>query len=180
MTNPKVQHTILISALGEDKPSTIHLFSKAAKQCNCSIVTSKLSATGDSFGLLLEASGTWHAIAKLESTLEKLAKQQDISLQVKRAQTTKNKESKVPYYIQAISPDKVGILFALTYFFHKKAMNVDELNVEHFIAQKTGTPMTSISFHTYIPVKANLTSFRESFLLYCEEYNLDIVMEPLK
>lgn len=180
MAKLEMRHTILISALGGDRPGIIYLFSKAAKQCRCSIVTSKLSSVGDTFGLLLEASGTWHAIAKLESTLPRLAKELEVSLQLRRVQETNTKESKVPYYIQAISPDKVGILFAITQFFQQKAMNIDELNVEYFIAQKTGTPMTSISFHTYISAKDNLTSFRESFLLYCEEYNLDIAMEPLK
>lgn len=180
MTKSEETHSILISALGEDRPSAIYIFAKAAKQCDCSIVTSKLSAMGDTFGLLLEATGSWHAIAKLENTLPRLAQKNDISLQIKRIQPTNIKASKVPYYIQAISPDKPGILFALTQYFHKKSMNIDELHVEHFLAQKTGTPMTSLSFHTYIPVKANLTSFREGFLLYCEEYNLDIVMEPLK
>jgi len=173
-------HLILISALGEDRPGAIHIFAKAAKQCECSILKSKLSTMGNTFALILEASGAWHAIAKLENLLVGLAQKNDINLQLRRIQPNNIKISEVPYYIQVISPDKPGILFALTQYFHKKSMNIDELHVEHFFAQKTGTPMTSISFHTYISVKANLTTFREGFLLYCEEYNLDIVMEPLK
>lgn len=99
MTQLEVQHSILVSALGEYRSGTIPLFSKAAKQCCCSIVSSKLSATGDTFGLLLEATGTWHAIAKLESTLTKLAKQHDVSFQLRGYQESSTKESKIPYYV---------------------------------------------------------------------------------
>lgn len=180
MTKPENQSSLILTVIGQDKPGTIHLFAKTAKQCKCSITNCKFSAFGDGFGLLMELSGEWHAIAKAESSLTKLSNKFELDINIRRSSPIDLQTDKVPYYIQITSPDKVGLLWTITEFFQKKRLNIDECLVEKFTAQKTGTKMTNITLHTTLSVKTHLANFREGLLMYCEEYNLDVVMEPLK
>lgn len=171
---------LTFSAIGIDKTGVIAAIAKTAKQCESNMLSNKLSVAGDNFAMITHFSGTWHAIAKLEACLVKLAQKHEWQIQLKRSEPKHKHQSNVPYYIQVITLDRVGILHELTNFFARKGILVDELQCDTFIAPKTDTVMANIHFNIYIPVKTNIALLRESFLIYSEEHNLDVVMEPLK
>lgn len=181
MNKSKIETYLSLCALGEDKPGIVTAFAKAAKSNQCSIVSSKLSVSGDTFALIIHFIGSWHAIAKLESALQKLAQKHEWQLQLKLNQNVNTtRTSTVPYYVQVISQDRLGIIHDLTSFFSRKSINIEELQSEIFFAPKTTTVMAHLSFNIYVPIKTNIAAFRESFMLYSEEHNLDVVMEPIK
>lgn len=176
----KTDSYLTLTALGTDKPGIVATITKVAKQCKCSLTSSKLSVTGDTFATIFSFSGTWHTIAKLESHLQKTAHKHQWQIHLKRNQGNNQHSHYIPYYIQVIALDKPGILLTLTSFFSKEGIQIDELNCETFTAPKTSTLMANINFHIFVSTKTNISSLRESFLLYSEEHHLDVVMEPVK
>lgn len=169
-----------VSLLGEDKTGIISSLAKCSKNLGCSILSSKFSTAGDNFALIAHFSGTWHSLAKLETSLQRLAQKQAWLLQTKRSVNTKAPLKAIPYYVQVITLDRVGILFELSQFFNSKNIPIDELQCDTFLAPKTSTLMAHIHFNIYVPINMNMTTLRENFMLYSEEQNLDVVMEPVK
>lgn len=175
-----MQTTLALTAIGQDHPGVMNLFAKSAKTCHCTMLCTKASVFGDTFTLMTNFVGSWHGIAKLESVLLKLCQKNDFMIQTKRNQQQHTKFSGVPYYVQMIAPDRPNILFELTQFFSRKGIPLDEIQCDTFPAPKTGTLMANVGFQVYIPAKMHITTLRESFMVYSEELNLDVVMEPIK
>jgi glycine cleavage system transcriptional repressor len=78
-----------------------------------------------------------------------------------------------------IAEDRQGILNELALFFVQQGISLDQMDCETYDA-KNHTTMTSISFIINIPVKQHIASIRERFMVYCEDRNLDAVIEPYK
>ena len=45
---------------------------------------------------------------------------------------------------------------------------------------KNQTVMSNISLLVNIPVKKHIATLREKFIVYCEDLNLDAMIEPVK
>ncbi|MBI2792623.1 MAG: glycine cleavage system protein R [Gammaproteobacteria bacterium] len=172
------QHYLVVTALGSDQIGVLEAFTKTSKQCGCNIIESKLAKVGEECSLLLHLSGTWNTVAKLEAALPPLAEQFGLSIHSKRTLPRKNQPA-LPYQVQVIAEDRQGILNELALFFVQQGISLDQMDCETYDA-KNHTTMTSISFIINIPVKQHIASIRERFMVYCEDRNLDAVIEPYK
>ena len=54
------------------------------------------------------------------------------------------------------------------------------LIVMSYSAPHTGTPMISVNLAIGIPANTHIALLREEFLDFCDDLNLDAVMEPIK
>ncbi|MBS0289940.1 MAG: glycine cleavage system protein R [Proteobacteria bacterium] len=172
------QHFLVVTALGSDHIGILEAFTKTSRQCGCNIVESKLTIIDDQCSLLMHLSGTWNTVAKLEAALPVLAEQYGCTLQTKRTSPRKNLPA-LPYQVSVIAQDKPGILNDLALFFLHQGIRVDEMHCETFEA-KSQIFMTNINFVVHIPAKQHIATTREQFMVYCEDRNLDAVIEPYK
>ena len=44
----------------------------------------------------------------------------------------------------------------------------------------TGTKMFELHISAYIPLRSSIATIRSEFIEFCDQFNLDIIMEPLK
>jgi glycine cleavage system transcriptional repressor len=49
-----------------------------------------------------------------------------------------------------------------------------------YAAAHTGTPMFSVNMSVGIPSETHIASLRDDFMEFCDNLNLDAVLEPLK
>jgi glycine cleavage system transcriptional repressor len=171
-------HFLAITALGNDSIGVLEAFTKAAKQCCANILDAKLKKIGSECALTLYFTGTWSAIAKLEALLPQLAKQHEFILQSKRTQPSTQAPA-LPYHVQVIAQDRPGILNDLALFFTQNKISIEQMESETYTA-KNQTVMSNISLLINIPVKKHIASLREKFIIYCEDLNLDALIEPAK
>ncbi|MEJ2397928.1 MAG: glycine cleavage system protein R, partial [Gammaproteobacteria bacterium] len=47
-------------------------------------------------------------------------------------------------------------------------------------AAHTGSPMFTLSMTVEIPAATHISSLREQFMEFCDQLNLDAIMEPVK
>jgi len=172
------QHYLVVTALGSNRFDILEIFTKITKQCGCNITESKLSIFGEECALLFYIAGTWNTIAKLEASLPLLAQQYHFTLQTKRTLPTPASNA-YPYQIQVIAQDRIGILNELATFFTQHQIMIEKMECENYIA-KNQAKMVNITFLIHIPAKQHLATFRDQFILYCEDRNLDIMIEPAK
>ncbi len=176
--NVNNQHFLVVTALGSDDIGVLEAFTKTSKQCGCNIIESKLTTIGEECAILFHLSGSWNTVAKLEAALPGLADQFSLAVSSKRT-LPRQKQPALPYQVQVIAQDRPGILNELALFFLQQGVYVDQMDCETYEA-KNKTVMTNISFLVNIPARQHIASIRERFMVYCEDRNLDAVLEPFK
>ena len=171
---------LVITALGPDRPGLVSEVSKAIFDCGCTIDDSRMIALGGEFAVIIKIAGSWDKIAKLESNLTSLARQIDLTINVKRTNLKKGKPTNLPYAIDVVSMDHPGIVYQLANFLSKRGINIEEMNTSTYSAAHTGTPMFSVHIRIWIPSDMSISDMRDAFFEKCDELNIDAVMEPIK
>ena len=139
-----------------------------------------MSVLGGEFAVIMLASGKWNNVAKLESTLPGLNEQLGLAINVRRTEERQNQDNTVPYSVEVISLDHPGIVHQLAGFFSGRRINIHDLYTGSYRAAHTGTQMFSLNMTIEIPADTHIATLREQFMEFCDQMNLDAVMEPIK
>ncbi len=171
---------IVITCVGKDRPGLVVLLTRHIVNANGNLIDSRMTVLGDDFAIITLVSGTWDTIAKLESSLKNLAEREDLSITTRRTGRRKNEQSSMPYSVDAICVDIPGIANRLAEFFANQRINIEDLTTSRYAAPYTGTPMFSAHIAIAIPDSVHINALREEFFTFCDDNNLDAMLEPLK
>lgn len=171
---------IAISAIGDDRIGLVHELSKAVAECGGSISESRMVALGSEFAMLLLVSGNWHSIARIETELHKLADASRVTIQVRRTAERPAREDMVPYSVDVVCLDQSGIVSAVSGFFAARGIDIGELSTRGYAAAHTGAPMFSVYLIINVPARIHVGALREEFMDFCDQMNLDAILEPVK
>ena len=171
---------IVITAVGRDRAGVVHDLTRAVLDCGGNIVESRMTALGSEFAMLLLVSGNWHTLARLESDLDKVATECDLNVTVRRTETRTGQEDMLPYSVDVVCLDQPGIVYNLASFFATRSIDISELNTRSYAAAHTGAPMFSVQMTVNIPASVQIAGLREEFMEFCDQLNLDAIMEPVK
>ncbi len=175
-----MNNLLVISALGDDRPGIVNDLSAAILEYGCSIADSRMSVLGGEFALILLVSGSWDQIAKLESALPALSKKLELMASCKRTEKRKPEKPLVPYEVEVVAMDHTGIVHDVADFLSAHNINIETLETETYAAAHTGTPMFSLNMRISIPGDMHIASLRDEFTEFCDDLNLDAMMEPAK
>jgi glycine cleavage system transcriptional repressor len=180
-TPPEITlNSIAISLMGSNRVGLLENFSKAIRDCGCSIGESRMTVLGDRFALLLLLTGTWDAIAKIESMLPRLETQLQVKAISQRAEARKRHNNMMPYAIEVVAVDRPGIVHEITQFFTQREIGVEDMYSGTYAAAHTGTPMFSLHITISVPTDVSIAGLRGEFMDFCDHLNLDAIMEPVK
>ncbi len=171
---------LVIAALGKDRPGIVNQLSMTIMECGCNIIDSRMTVLGGEFALILMISGRWNQLVKLEDTLPTLRERLDLTITTRRTEEKKGKQDMVCYTVEVVSIDHPGIVYQIANFFSQRDINIRELNTNRYAAAHTGTPMFTLTMTIDVPSKVRIAALREDFLDFCDELNLDALMEPAK
>lgn len=175
-----MKQLMVISAVGKDHAGMVKELTQAVLECGGNILESRMSALGAEFAMMLLVEGNWHSLAKLETDLPRLGVAQDLTLTVRRTATPQASGDLLPYAIDVVCLDQAGIVFNLSSFFAKRNIDIAELTTRSYAAAHTGAPMFSVQMVVNIPAKLQLATLREDFMEFCDQLNLDAIIEPIK
>lgn len=173
------QH-IAISAIGPDRVGLVHDLSKVIADCGGSISESRMTSLGAEFAILMLVTGNWHAVARIETDLKRLAETSGVSLQIRRTEQRPVHEDQVPYSVDVVCLDQAGIVSALSGFFAARGIDIAEMNTRSYPAPHTGAPMFGVYMVINVPSSIHLGAMREEFMDLCDNLNLDAILEPVK
>ncbi|HEY5808224.1 MAG TPA: ACT domain-containing protein [Povalibacter sp.] len=171
---------IVISALGSDRTGLVYDLTRVVLDCSGNIVDSRMSALGSEFAMLLLVSGNWHTLAKLETELKKLSDASGITVSLRRTEQRPPRKDVVTYSVDVVCLDQPGIVFNLAGFFSSRGIDIAELTTRSYAAAHTGAPMFAVQLIAHIPSKIHISALREEFMDFCDQFNLDAILEPLK
>ena len=76
--------------------------------------------------------------------------------------------------------DQPGIVHNLAKFFSQRQINIQEMLTSSYAAAHSGTPMFSVHMTVEVPASIQIAALREEFMDFCDQLNLDAVIEPIK
>jgi glycine cleavage system transcriptional repressor len=176
----QMQQLTVISAVGTDRSGIVHNLTRAVLDCGGNIVESRMTALGSEFAMLLLVSGNWHTLARLESELKKVGEEADLSVTLRRTEARGQREDMLPYAVDVVCLDQPGIVFNLASFFSARKIDIAELNTRSYAAAHTGAPMFSVQMTINVPTSIQIAVLRDEFMDFCDQLNLDAIIEPVK
>lgn len=171
---------MVISAVGGDRTGVVHDLTKVILDCGGSIRESRMTVLGSEFAMLLLVSGNWHTISRLEQGLDRFSKSNGLAVQVKRTEPKQFGKELLPYAIDVVCLDQPGIVHNLSGFFASRNIEIGEVTTRSYPAAHTGAPMFSVQMFINIPAGIHISALREEFMEFCDQFNLDAIMEPVK
>jgi glycine cleavage system transcriptional repressor len=177
--NPMKQH-LAVSAIGSDRTGMVHELTRVISECGGNISESRMASLGTEFAMLLLVSGNWHALAKLETELKRLAETNGLSVHLKRTEPRSPRTDMLPYSIDVVCLDQGGIVSGLSGFFSSRGIDIAEVSTRSYPAAHTGAPMFSVQMIVNVPSRIHVAHLREEFMEFCDSLNLDAILEPVK
>ncbi len=171
---------IVLSAIGTDRTGVVQDITKVVLACGGNIEESRMTTLGAEFATLMLVSGNWHTLDKLERGLEKLGKNDNLTVTIRKTDARPTKDDRMPYAVDVVSLDTPGIVFSLASFFASRDIEIADVATRRYAAAHTGAPMFAVQMAVNIPSAVNLAQLRDEFLELCDRLNLDAILEPVK
>lgn len=171
---------LVISALGEDRPGIVNELARLVSDTGCNIEDSRMTVLGGDFAVILLVDGRWNELAKLEAALPGLERRLGLTISAKRTRPARREGSLLPYSVEVVSIDHPGIVHQLANFFSSREINIRDMATTTYAAAHTGTPMFSVQITVDVPAAMHIARLREDFMDFCDQLNLDAIIEPVK
>ncbi len=168
---------LAITAIGTDRAGLIRDLSQAVSASGGSIRESRMIALGSDFAVLMLIAGNWHSVNKIRDRLTQLQRDSTLAITVRDTEP-RTIEPAAPYSIDVVSLDQDGIVLRLSSFFANRSLEIAELNTRRYNAPHTGAAMFAVQMTVNLPASVHVATLREDFLDFCDEHNLDAIMEP--
>jgi glycine cleavage system transcriptional repressor len=174
------ENYLLINAFATHPESPLLSVSRRIADSGCNLVDARLATVGRDVSVLALAMGSWDAVAKLESALSRLEREEGFRLVWYRTGTKVPQSNLLPYIVEVVAADKPGILFQLADFFDKQGITIESLHSSRYRAMQTGAEMFTAQVTIGIPASMHIAALRDDFMEFCDHLNLDAIMDPMK
>lgn len=171
---------LVISALGEDRPGLIAELTETILHSGCNIEDSRMSTLGGEFAVIMLVSGNWNNVAKLEDILPTIQDKLGMLISSKRTEPRHLVQQEIPYTVEVVSLDHPGIVQQIAGFFSTRKINIHDLYTTCHHAAHTGSPLFTLSMTVEVPAATHISHLREQFMEFCDQLNLDAILEPTK
>lgn len=171
---------LLIQALTPSAQSPLLTLARRIADAGCNLAEARVSTIGTEVSLMLLARGAWDALAKLESALTKLARDESLRLVHYRTGPRESSSHLLPYLVEVVAADRPGIVARIVEFFTQHDISVEQLHSTRYQAMQTGAEMFQAQFTIGIPAEIHIAALRDDFLELCDGLNLDAIMDPVK
>ncbi|MEM7542650.1 MAG: ACT domain-containing protein [Pseudomonadota bacterium] len=175
-----MEHFVAVSIMGENQSALLETLARAIRDSGCGIVDSRMSVLGDRFAATMFLSGTWDSIAKVEDVLDRLSKKLGIVVDAQRSLPRQPQQDAMPYAIEVVAVDRPGIVHDIAEFFAHRAIEIQDMYSGNYQAAHTGTKMCSLHMTIGVPTSVSIAGLRNEFMEFCDQLNLDAIMEPVK
>lgn len=139
-----------------------------------------MTVLGGEFAIIMMVTGSNDELSALEAMLEERKDQLQLTITCKRTAPRAVQNEMRPYQVNVVAIDHEGIVYEIANFFAEKSINIDNMNTETYAAPHTGTPMFALNVTVEIPNTLTMSKLKNEFLDFCEDRNLDAVIEPYR
>ena len=174
--------SLSIIALGNKHEDFLKDFSQLLSLHPCEIIQSYVLTQNELYNLSFFIAGKWSILAKLEPKLKRLAEKHsmDMLLRFSSHEVKTENKSYLPYSLYIVSLSNTIGLYQLIRFLIQKNANIVEIYTDSYQPRRNPITMTTFNIKIQLSSELSIADWRESFMLFCDDYNLDAIMEPDK
>jgi glycine cleavage system transcriptional repressor len=174
--------TLSIIALGNKQGDFLKEFSQLLSLHACEIIQSHVLTQGELYNLSFFIQGKWSILAKLEPKLKRLADKYSYDVMLRYSALAHKTENKscLSYSLYIVSLANATGLYQLVRFLMHKNANILEIYTDTYQTRRNPITMTTFNIKIQLSSDISIADWRESFMLFCDDYNLDAIMEPDK
>lgn len=178
-SNPPNQQLSLV-VIAPDGAQVLRRLAECAANTSCNIVEARETPVGDNTAIVLLADGSWDSIVRLEQAIPKVAEKLRVKITTQRVKPAAPPVERLPYAVDLSSADKPGILSGLIEFFMSRDIRIMELSARSYPATHTGALLFTVQMNIGLPREMHIATIREEFMDFCDNMNLDAILEPIK
>ena len=171
---------LTINVLGDNKTNFLTDIFSAIDQCKCIVIEIRSSQFVNYTASFMLIEGNWNHIAKLENTLDTISKRTEYTLLMSRIDKDPGKSDLIPYTLETISLNKKAALLHISNFLFERNIPINEIHGSCYQAPYLQTTIFSSKLIIFIPPDIGLLSLREELLDFCDQLNIDAILEPIK
>ncbi len=171
---------LAISFLGPNRLDFLCELTKLAAKGACNIEASHAAVLGSELSGQFLFSGSWNAIAKLETGLPALSTRHDTNITLRHSEPRPAQLDFSPYSIYVTTPNVPNIAYKIIDFFAVEGATVNGITTHSYAAPYTQAAMATLSLSINLPHQLPISDLRERFMLFCDDQNIDAIMEPEK
>lgn len=175
----KRENYLVITAVGKEEQDVLIEISDQVAALRCTILDCRMTVLGEESAVYMLVTGKWDALTKLESAITEWKRGVDFEVCVVRTPSRPNRPG-MPYSVNVVAADGPGIVHDLVVFFAARNIGVEDLQATTYCAPQSDTRVFSMNMILRLPATTHLPALREEFMMFCDERNLDAVIEPLR
>jgi len=171
---------LAITALGNNPINFIAEILAAIRDCKCNILEIRSTCLAQSTAAYLLVQGNWNQIAKLEGALESIERRMAIKIHSLRPEPRNKIGEFIPYSLETLSLDRENVVESIATFLLTRDIAIEEIIASSYQAPYIQNTVFSSKFIILIPPQLHLLSLREEFMDFCDQLNIDAILEPIK
>jgi glycine cleavage system transcriptional repressor len=171
---------LAISVLGNGAKEFLVESLAAVSNCQCNVLELRTSNLTRLTAVYMIMDGNWNHIARLEGILEGIAKRLMLQITFLRPEQENKAIAGVPYTLETISLDKKDLLYSITSFLDEHGIMIEEISANRQHAAYFDNTVFTSKFILLVPDDVRILSLREEFLDFCDNLNIDAILEPIK
>ena len=170
---------LVITIIGPDRRGLVAKITEEIVAKNANIEESHMARLGGEFAVIMMVSGSWDNVAKLENSLPSLSKKLDLTTTIKHT-SQRTSSPALAYSVNVVALDNPGIVHEIAQYFSQQNINIDDLQTGTYSAPHTGTQMFNLTMTIRLAADTHIASLREEFMDFCDDLNLDAIIEPMR
>ena len=169
---------LVVVVLGLNENQLTDQVFRMVAHSGCHIVDARVNTTAKHVTMTLLIGGAWNTIARFETLIKKF----EGHVLVERTQVRSAQPDNFPYSSYIVAPDIPNVLAKITHFLSEQQVTLYNLHIESYKAPITEAAMLGISLSFGFPAQPPhlVADFSEHFIVFCDEHNFDVAMEPQK
>ncbi|EDP46888.1 glycine cleavage system protein R [Rickettsiella grylli] len=169
---------LVVVVLGLNENQFTDQIFRMVSHSGCHIIDARVNTTAKHVMMILLIGGAWNTIARFETLIKKYEGQ----VLVERTQVRGAQLDSLPYSSYIVAPDTPHALVTIIRFLSEQQVTLYNLHVESYKAPITEAAMLGITLSFGFPAQPPhlIADFREHFIVFCDENNFDVAMEPQK
>lgn len=171
---------LAITALGTKTSLYLSEILATISSCKCQVVELRCTQMADASAAYVLIEGNWNHVAKLENVFESLQTKLGIHIHSIRPESDKASIEYLPYSLETMSLYRNDTIQDIIAFLSNRNIHIEEISATRYIAHYSKSAVFSTRFIVSVPPEMRLLALREEFLDFCDNLNLDAILEPVK